>query len=778
MTRMNGKRALGLLFAAASALALSSCAARTAQPHIQDTLEAAQVNCGIAASCLEAAIKNRMDEAAEGRKAARSLLERLRAGAQQDAQGDMSMRAAFLLGVDAASEGALDEAVSLLNEAASRPLVRDYALFNLAVVYEKKGALESALVLHETILKDYGAGALVPLSRKRRAELLMRLGRLSEARVEFEAYASDNPRDAFAPEALYKAMYLSVELNEAPAAQEIAKRVLTAYPEDIAAQRTAKLAAQKGWAEAIVLTEDESILAADALFAALRWADAAKRYDEIRALKDGKRREQATGKLVDALMRLKRYVEAERELKTFLAQHHFPAPFLLPSTDTPMESGAGYAVEFETSALHKLIVALIRQDKRAEAEAVLERLSGEFPKSEEHAKALLLMGRAYEEDNDPAKAAEKYKKVVDGFASGPHRADALWAMGWLSFRAGELTTAEKMFSEAPGSARSVYWLARGAEKAAKFDEALKLYAGLCAAHSDSPYYCRMAKTRAYTITTGANPLSAALSEQAFEAPPVEALPSAISTDVRYETIRELLLLGLKEDASAEIAQMAKRHATFPYALKEVSALFYEAQDYYRALASYKRYAASNRGRGALVMEHSLAYPPQIIGLIKDAPAEHGVDPYLVAAVAREESEFNRVAISSAGALGMMQIMPATGRLIAKGKGVKGFDEAWLFDTRTSIRFGSWYLVGLLERFDGKLHLAVAAYNAGPTAVEKWIKKLPAPPDEFVESIPYTETRNYVKRVLGSYDAYLKTANRADTVLTSNERKRPEAGQGL
>ncbi len=677
-----------------------------------------------------------------------------------DAKGGISAREAFLLGVDAASEGRLDEAETLLNEATTRPLVRDYALFNLAVVYEKKGSLESALVLHETILKDYGAGALVPLSRKRRAQLLMRLGRLAEARGAFLAYADDYRHDAFTPEALYNAMYLSVELNEPQTAQEIARRVLTAYPVDAASEKAAGLAAQKGWAEAIVLTEDESIMAADALFAALQWADAAKRYDEIRGLKDGSRREQATLKLVDALMRLKRYIEAERELKTFLTARH--------------------VVEFEASALNKLMVALIRQDKRAEAESLLERLSGKAPKSEEHAKALLLMGRAYEEDNDPAKAAEKYEKVVDGFASGTHRSEALWALGWLSFRAGKLTAAEKMFaSDAGREARSAYWLARGAEKAERFDEALKLYNGLCAAHSDSPYYCRLAKTRAYTITTGSNPLSVALSEQALNAPPIDALPSAISisSDVRYETTRELLLLGLKEDASAEIALMAKRYAASPDALKEVSALFYEAGDYYRALTSYKRYATTQK-RGARVMDAALAYPPQVVELIKDAPAERGVDPYLVAAIAREESEFNRAAISSAGALGMMQIMPATGRLIARGKGVKEFDEAWLFDARTSIRLGSWYLAGLLERFDGKLHLAVAAYNAGPTAVEKWMKKLPEEPDEFVESIPYTETRNYVKRVLGSYDAYLKTASVSSAVLAGNARKRPEAGGGL
>ncbi|MBI5235421.1 MAG: transglycosylase SLT domain-containing protein [Deltaproteobacteria bacterium] len=710
---MNGKKALNLLSAALTALALSSCVARVPQPPLQD------------------------------------------------AQMGISTREAFLLGMNAASQDRLDEAEIFLNEASTGQLVRDYALFNLAVVHEKKGSLESALILHEIILKDYGGSALVPLSRKRRAGLLMRLGRLSEARGVFLAYASDNPHDAFTPEALYKAMYLSVELSEPRAAQEIAKRALTAYPDDVAAQRTTKLAAQKGWAEAIVLTEDESITATDALFAASRYADAAKRYDEIRGLKDGKRREQATLKLVDCLMRLKRYVEAERELKTFLTARH--------------------VVEFEAQARYKLMVALVRQDKTVEAESLLEQLSGKSPKSEEHAKALLLMGRAYEEDNNPAKAAQKYKKVVDGFASGAHRAEALWALGWASLRAGELTTAEKMFSEAGREARSAYWLARALEAAARFDEALKLYNGLC--RSDSPYYCRLAKMRLAALPAGAAPLSAALpvalSEQAFEAPAIQASPSVISlsNDVRYETIKELLVLGLKEDASAEIALLAKRSAASPDALREVSALFYEAEDYYRALASYKRYATAAK-RDVRVMDAHLAYPPQVVEMIKDAPAELGVDAYLVAAVAREESEFNRVAISGAGALGMMQIMPATGRLIAKGKGIKGFDEAWLFDPMTSVRFGSWYLARLLERFDNKLHLAIAAYNAGPTAVEKWMKKLPEEPDEFVESIPYAETRNYVKRVLGSYDAYLQPASVSGAHLAGNEGKRPEAGQGL
>jgi soluble lytic murein transglycosylase len=133
---------------------------------------------------------------------------------------------------------------------------------------------------------------------------------------------------------------------------------------------------------------------------------------------------------------------------------------------------------------------------------------------------------------------------------------------------------------------------------------------------------------------------------------------------------------------------------------------------------------------------------------------HKTDPHLVAAIIREESFYNPTAVSSAGALGLMQVMPQTGQRIAAQLGSEGFTRERLFDPSYNIRLGSSYLIHLAAQFDNNLIHVLAAYNAGPDVVSKWIRQFGGgEPDEFVESIPYLETRQYIKKVLRSYYEY-------------------------
>jgi soluble lytic murein transglycosylase len=150
----------------------------------------------------------------------------------------------------------------------------------------------------------------------------------------------------------------------------------------------------------------------------------------------------------------------------------------------------------------------------------------------------------------------------------------------------------------------------------------------------------------------------------------------------------------------------------------------------------------------------LAYPLGNPLWINRYAESRNLDPALLCAVILEESRFDPQALSVAGARGLMQIMPATGKDIAKSLKVRPFDEQKLYDPELNIRFGSSYLARLLEEFGGKTYLAVAAYNAGPRAVRDWLARFPGlPEDEFVERIPYAETRNYVVRVLTSRQVY-------------------------
>jgi hypothetical protein len=140
--------------------------------------------------------------------------------------------------------------------------------------------------------------------------------------------------------------------------------------------------------------------------------------------------------------------------------------------------------------------------------------------------------------------------------------------------------------------------------------------------------------------------------------------------------------------------------------------------------------------------------------IRERARQRGLDPLLVAGLIHQESVFMADAISPAGAMGLMQIMPSTGRHVAAKIGLENFRVESLYDPEVNLEIGIAYLQGLAGRYEGDWPKVFAAYNAGPAAVAKWTALMPsADTDEFVESIRYKETRLYVKKVLFNWALY-------------------------
>lgn len=155
--------------------------------------------------------------------------------------------------------------------------------------------------------------------------------------------------------------------------------------------------------------------------------------------------------------------------------------------------------------------------------------------------------------------------------------------------------------------------------------------------------------------------------------------------------------------------------------------------------------------------YALIYPRFFLPMVKTEAGLYAVDPYFVYAVMRQESTFNPGIISPAGAIGLMQIMPGTGKTIAREQKVP-FTPDSLFRPAVNIKFGAYYLSRLLDQFNENEILALASYNAGPTNAMGWyLRNKEKDLDLFVEDIDFSETRNYVKKVLGNYWFYLKLA---------------------
>jgi soluble lytic murein transglycosylase len=151
--------------------------------------------------------------------------------------------------------------------------------------------------------------------------------------------------------------------------------------------------------------------------------------------------------------------------------------------------------------------------------------------------------------------------------------------------------------------------------------------------------------------------------------------------------------------------------------------------------------------------YNLGYPFAFFDVVQQAAHADNSDPFLILAVMRQESVFNPVIVSRAGALGLMQLMPSTAKAVATEMS-ETFVEDSLTRLSTNIRYGSHYLKKLLDKFGGNMVLALAAYNGGPPMVMEWLEKNKHKTfDLFIEDIGYDETRGYVKKVLANYWTY-------------------------
>lgn len=205
----------------------------------------------------------------------------------------------------------------------------------------------------------------------------------------------------------------------------------------------------------------------------------------------------------------------------------------------------------------------------------------------------------------------------------------------------------------------------------------------------------------------------------------------------------LLELGIADIGVAELKAINEKS---PFFIWHLTKTFHKhGLDNYAII-----YGSKLKFKGGLPQEVAkVLYPQSFLPLIRELSGD--VDDLLLLALIREESYFNPKAVSSSNAMGLTQILPSTGKLIAKSFKMKNYD---LFDPYTNIKFGAYYLKHCLNVFDGKLEFAIAAYNAGPGRVKKWVAQGDTLKiDAWVEKIPVTQTRRYVRKVLRSYFVY-------------------------
>jgi len=225
---------------------------------------------------------------------------------------------------------------------------------------------------------------------------------------------------------------------------------------------------------------------------------------------------------------------------------------------------------------------------------------------------------------------------------------------------------------------------------------------------------------------------------------------------KFERSRDLIVLGLNDWAKWELYDIEKKTRNKDH-LKALMSEYSAIEYFHRSSYIGQVYFSSWRAQGGIDGMRNIweyAYPQAYDSIVKKASKETSVPMEYIYGIMKAESSFRRDAISPVGALGLMQVMPVTGRRVADLAGIRGFESSQLLQPEVAIPVGSRYLQRLLKKFDQVFPLVAASYNAGPHRVKNWLNSFGyLETDEFIEHIPFLETRNYVKKVMANANVY-------------------------
>ncbi len=432
-------------------------------------------------------------------------------------------------------------------------------------------------------------------------------------------------------------------------------------------------------------------------------------------------RAQARLQIGHALFNAGRYGEAERRL--------------LALADEPV------APRIAADALFRVGHARYRQGRMEESRRTLASVGERFPDQEAAARALFLLADIQHDELDLPAAMVSYRGAASASTTLEDASLALVRLGGLHYLAGEYGQAAEVFEEyrarRPEGRRisqTAYWAARSHSAMGRHDEATALLKTLRAADPLSYYGIRAGEILGESVL-------------AFPMEPSPPRRERIDAQVEVGLRRVDVLdrLGRRAELADEVERLREhfaRHDGGEYALAEgLSERGYTLTAISIGWNIFQSEGAWNRRLLRVI------YPFPFQAMVLPESLAQDVDPYLVAAVIRRESAFNPAVTSSAGAIGLMQIMPHTGRGLARSVGLQRYHPDMLLEPELNLHLGIRYLANLLSQFDGEIPLVLSAYNAGPNRAVRW-RSMPERQDAelFMERIPFAETRDYVRHV--------------------------------
>ena len=648
--------------------------------------------------------------------------------------GDLGRRASLALAHYNYDKGSYALARNWLDRANGDALLGDYVLYWSAETDLALNNPTRALEALRTLRTDYPDSVITEQALESLAKAAVEA---SQPQIALDALTAYSPTDT-KPDLLFARAQAREQSGNLIGAHTDYVAVYYRYPMSSSSREAgtkADLLESKLGPQAIKPTLALGLSRANTLFTSREWYEA--REDYLKLLPDltGPERERAEMRIAQCRVSLGAKISALTELSFNDADVDAERLYYIAQAYRATQSQESMLAAFDASIARS-------------------------PTSDSAEKSLFAAGNYFWVELDRDRAVSYYSRVDRDFPDAADAPSASWRIAWTAYLARKPDANDLMkryiqrFPPSPYVKDAMYWLARQAESSG--DEALgRTYYGKLRERFPQSYFGELALTRFRQL--GPGPVTPVPELDKIPVPP-PALPisASVPTAAQNRVQRADALRTIAFDASAELELRAAYASTGePRLLLDAAQAAIRSGHYAAGMSAARQLYPGLEGRRFEDVPREIwltAYPLPYESELRAAASHAGVDPMLVAGLVRQESTFDTNAVSHAGAYGLMQLLPKTARLLARQQRV-GYSRARLTDPSYNLRLGTVYLAQLQKSWGG-FEAALAAYNAGEDHVANWKSgQNYAESAEFVDSIPFTETRDYVQIVMRNAEIY-------------------------
>ena len=663
--------------------------------------------------------------------------EKLAEFARKNSANVWGARAALALGSDDYSKSHAPQALAWLTKAKGDPLLGEYVLFWTAQTQRVLRHNDEALADLEIILREHPGSAMKEQILEVLGPAAMDAGKPQFAVEALEAYPATSSKP---PLLLLRAEAYKAAHQTARAAKDY-QILFYKYPlsDEAKAAGTALPGLMKSLGKeypypGVELQEQR----AQAFFDARKWKEARAEFEKLQGmLKDPANPHRQLAQL--------RIAEARVQLR---GPASLVSSLVLPDFDVDAER------------LYALSQIYRSDKKETEMLASIEQLAQKYPASKWSEDALMAAGNYYWVDLNRNKAAGYYRRVLDNFPNGRNAYNCEWRIAWVAYLSHQADADDKFtvflrkYPVSSNAPNALYWLGRNAERGGNPAHARSYYR-MASERFPETYFGQHAALRLDKLGPGEEDPPEFLA-QIPPPPPLRPFDEPIASTAMDRWTRAQALRSIAFDSAAELElKSAYFAAGSPRLLFEAAQAAFD-QGHFAAGMAYGRLIVPNfdarRFSDVPLIVWRTLYPLPYEPALRREAAKNAFDPMLAAGLIRQESTFQADAVSHKNAVGLMQVLPQTGRLMARQLRVR-YTKTSLFEPDFNLEVGMVYVAGLLRNL-GAPEYALAAFNAGEDRIALWrsernYDEIP----ELVESIPFTETRDYVQIVLRNAEVY-------------------------